>query len=134
MNAEHYRKYRKTSGLRLQGLIYDANSQDVILFKNVPVISKVNNKELGLVNNETFKIDKIIDDKITMKNEYKELTINKDDFQYLFYLAYCITVCRSQGSTFNTSYTIHEWWRMDKRLKYVALSRSSNIKHINIVP
>ena len=67
-----------------------------------------------------------------MKNEYKTITINQDDFQHLFYIAYCITTCRSQGSSFNTPYKIHEWEKMDERLKYVALSRSSDIKLINI--
>ena len=51
----------------------------------------------------------------------------------MFYVAYCITVHKSQGSTFRHEYTIHEFEKFDNRLKYVALSRSSNIKNINIL-
>jgi KaiC/GvpD/RAD55 family RecA-like ATPase len=131
MNKEHFKKF-KEKGLKLEGLVYDPNSQNVILFKGVPVISKVNDKELDIVNNETFKIKEIADGKIVMKNDYKTITINQDEFQHLFYIAYCITTARSQGSTFNTPYKIHEWEKMDERLKYVALSRAKDINLINI--
>ena len=57
------------------------------------------------------------------------------DFQKLFYVAYCITIHRSQGSTFDHPYTIHEWDhpRFDNRLKYVALSRTTKLENINII-
>jgi hypothetical protein len=50
----------------------------------------------------------------------------------LFYVAFCITVHRSQGSTFNHPYTIHQFELFDERLKYVALSRSTDKNLINI--
>ena len=63
------------------------------------------------------------------KGENK-LDIPFKDFQRLFYPAYCITVQASQGDTFDHKYTIHEWSRFDKRLKYVALSRSTKFENI----
>ena len=51
----------------------------------------------------------------------------------LFSPAYGITCHKSQGSTFNYDYTIHEFSSFDDRMKYVALSRATNIKHIIIV-
>ena len=51
----------------------------------------------------------------------------------LFYPAFAITVHKSQGSTFNTPYTVHEWEKLNSRLKYVALSRSTDIKNINVL-
>ena len=62
-----------------------------------------------------------------------DIEITKDEFAKLFYPAYCITTHKSQGQTFNEAYTIYEWDRFDKRLKYVALSRSTNKNHINII-
>ena len=69
-----------------------------------------------------------------------------DKFQHLFYVAYAITMYKSQGSTFDFyknslgvkvdyEYTIHEFThpRFDERLKYVSLSRSSSLKNINII-
>ena len=55
------------------------------------------------------------------------------DFQRLFYVAYCITVHKSQGETYNEPYTIHEFERFDGRLKYVALSRATDFRLINIL-
>ena len=36
-------------------------------------------------------------------------------------MAYCITIHKSQGSTFDFSYSIHEWEKLDETLKYVSL-------------
>ena len=49
-----------------------------------------------------------------------------DEFSTLFYIAFCITVHRAQGSTYNNPYTIHEFNRYDNRLKYVSMSRATN--------
>ena len=65
-------------------------------------------------------------------DDEKEIEIPINEFQKLFYVAFCITVHRSQGSTFNHSYTIHEFEKFDERLKYVALSRSVDKSLINI--
>ena len=54
-----------------------------------------------------------------------EKNIEISDIANYFYPAYCITVHRSQGTTFDHPYTIFEWDLMDERLKYVALSRST---------
>jgi len=52
---ELYKKnYRK--GLKLDGLPYDDLSQAVVLNKKMPIISKVNNEDIGIFNNQRFKI------------------------------------------------------------------------------
>ncbi len=43
------------------------------------------------------------------------------------------TTHRAQGETIDTNYTINEWDKMDTKLRYVALSRATNKKYINIV-
>ena len=50
--------------------------------------------------------------------------INIKDFQKYFLVAYGCTTHSAQGISIGEPYTIHEWDRMDQRLKYVALSRS----------
>ncbi len=65
---ELYRiKHRK--GLKLAALSYDERLQDAILNKGMPIISKVNNEEMGLNNNETFKIIKLGVFTITMEDD-----------------------------------------------------------------
>jgi ATP-dependent exoDNAse (exonuclease V) alpha subunit len=80
-----------------------------------------------------FTIKSIYNDKIEIANENKTIEINSKDFQFLFYVAYCITIHKSQGSTFDFAYTIHEWHKLDKTLKYVALSRATKKNLINII-
>ena len=51
----------------------------------------------------------------------------------MFYVAFCTTVHKSQGETYNSEYTIHEFERFDESLKYVALSRATDVSLINIL-
>ena len=113
--------------------IFDPHSQDVILCKNTPIISKINNIELEIVNNEQFTIDKVSEEYIYISNADKQVQIEVKDFQQLIYVAYCITIHSSQGETFDGNYTIHDWDKLNKHLRYVALTRSSNISYINVV-
>ncbi len=127
-------KQKKKMPLRLPKLEYDKNSQNVELLAGMPIIARVNVKKLDICNNELFTITKINKEFIFIQDEFeKSIEIPIDKFQKLFYIAYCITVYKSQGSTFNFAYTIHEYAKFDNRLKYVALSRSTDIKNINII-
>ncbi len=115
-------------------LIYDKNSQDITIAKGMPIIARINKKSLDIANNECFTIDKINDDEIIISNEMKGLlAIPLEQFITTFNLAFCITIHKSQGATFNQKYTIYEWSdRMTDKLKYVAISRSSDINNIQI--
>ena len=61
------------------------------------------------------------------------MEIKFDDFQRMFYVAFCITCHKSQGETYDKPYTIHEFDRYDERMKYVALSRATKKSLINIM-
>jgi ATP-dependent exoDNAse (exonuclease V) alpha subunit len=132
-------KEKKKAPLELAKLKYDKNSQNVRLLPKTPIIARINAKDYDIFNNEIFTIKKIDYDSemilITddVQTERQPIEIPIKEFQRLFYVAYCITVCRSQGSTYDHEYTLHEFERYDNRMKYVALSRATDIKHINIV-
>ena len=68
-----------------------------------------------------------------ISNADKQVQIEVKDFQQLFYVAYCITIHSSQGETFDENYTIHDWDKLNKHLRYVALTRATDIKNINII-
>lgn len=139
MQKEFTRKKGKKA-LQLKKLYYDKNSQDVKLLAGTPIISRVNKKEMDLYNNETFVIKEIQHSKdnivvVDDEDESRVLDIPFNLFQRLFYVAYCITIHKSQGTTFDFPYTIHEWnhKRFCNRLKYVALSRTTNLENINVM-
>ena len=130
------RNKNKINVLSLSKLDYDDNSQDVNLISGTPIIARKNCKELDIFNNETFMVEEI-------RHKHKIIVIVDDDgltydikfeeFQKLFYVAFCITTHKSQGCTFDHPYTIHEFKKFDDRLKYVSLSRATDMKYINII-
>ena len=133
MDEEVRRK--KIKPLELKALEYDPNSQDVRLFKGMPIIARRNNRDLNIFNNETFIIKEIrqSEDKIIIFDDDREQEIPIPEFVKMFNVAYCITCHKSQGQTYDEAYTIHEWEQFDERLRYVALSRATEIHLINIV-
>jgi ATP-dependent exoDNAse (exonuclease V) alpha subunit len=126
---------KKIKALELPALDYDPNSQDVRLCAGMPVISRKNSKELHIFKNETFTIKEIKrkENEILVDDEGREHTVPIDEFTRMFNIAYCITVHRAQGATFDEAYTIHEFNQYDERLRYVALSRATDINLINII-
>jgi ATP-dependent exoDNAse (exonuclease V) alpha subunit len=133
-------RYAKTNQyLKLDKLNYDDNSQDVKLTNDTPIIARRNYKDLDIFNNEQFIIKKIEfnNENIIIGSELDEdkvIDIPFDMFQKLFYPAYAITIYKSQGSTFDHGFTIHEWGHplFTERFKYVALSRAVSCDNINI--
>ena len=87
-------KQKKKAPLQLKALTFDGNFQDVKLLSGMPIISRVNNKELDIVNNQTFVIKQIEHktNTIVCEDEDVILRIDFDDFQKLFYVAFCITI------------------------------------------
>ena len=66
--------------------------------------------------------------KDTLTNQ--EITINKEIFKDYFYVNYCSTVHRCQGETITEAFTIHEWNRMDTKMRYTAISRATSKKRL----
>jgi ATP-dependent exoDNAse (exonuclease V) alpha subunit len=155
-----YKKDKTSNWIEIKKLEYDDNSQDVILVNKTPLIAKVNNGNLKLINNERYIIKKVdkntkeivvensrevpkkdkngneIKNKkgnIIMDKIIKTLKIKADEFQKLFRIGYAFTTHSAQGMSIDKPYTIHEFNRMDKKLKYVALSRATKYENINII-
>ena len=143
----------KQKAVEFKALQYDGNSQDVSLEEGTPIIAhktvrnikKDTNKEddddeiveipenQSVFNNEEFEITSI-DHKnlvIKAKNARIELDIPFNQFQHIFYVAFALTVHKSQGQTYNFNFAIHQWEQYDDRMKYVALTRATSKKLIN---
>jgi hypothetical protein len=75
------------------------------------------------------KVD-IQDKELTIKNDRNEFVIGTDEFQKLFRIGYTFTTHSSQGMSIDKPYTIHEFNRMSKKLKYVPLSCSTKHEYI----
>ena len=102
----------------------------------MPIIARISNKMNNIYKNELFtikSIDRISNSIITTEDSDRLIGIKTETFQILFYIAFCMTVPKSQGSTFNHSYTVHEFDKFGNKLKFVALFRSSCIDRIDII-
>jgi hypothetical protein len=114
----------------LDGLVNDDCSQTVILNKGMPIISKVNNEDIGIVNNQRFKIVKYDTFTITIEDDFKKLIkINIPDFQKYFLVGYATTIHCNQGASIGEPYTIHEWERLTKGLNTLVCP---NHAHSNV--
>ena len=126
---------RGSKPVEFPALTYDNNSQDVKLLVGCPIIARINCKDMDVWNNETYEIVQIQEqNKLIFASDGmdKTVAVKYEDFQKLFRPAYCLTIHCAQGKTFNHPYTIHEFEKLDKRLKYVALSRSTQLENINV--
>ena len=130
VNHEWMLKLRGSNFMELKKCAADKNSQDIYVYENLPIIACKTNCEYGIVNGEEFTV-KSFDDKHVIINADKNISIKTNDLTKIFYPAYCLTVHRAQGSTFEGSFSIFEWELMDERLKYVALSRATKKSNIN---
>ena len=129
---------RKTKKcLKLPAQKYCEKSQDVFLNVNMPVISKINNDNMKIYNNQRFIITKIDKEKEIITLKYKDnndtIDIEFNKFQKFFLPSFAMTCHCSQGLSIGENYTIHEFHRMDQKLLYVALSRSKKYKYIHIM-
>jgi ATP-dependent exoDNAse (exonuclease V) alpha subunit len=112
----------------------DVNAQDVCLFVGSPIVGRRNNCKYGIVNSEMYHVIRWNDKSICINNGCDgDIELAIKDFQKNVFIAYATTVHKSQGETINEPYTIYEWDRMYKQMKYTALSRTTDIEHINIV-
>jgi hypothetical protein len=106
------------------------------VYEGLPIVSHKNDNKLNIYNTEVFTVNRI---NVDLKKFYImlgsiELSFDIKDFQYYFYPAYCITCHVSQGCTFDEPFTIYDWSHacMDKAAKYVAVSRATSIKYVQI--
>ena len=103
--------------LRLPALSYDKNSQATELLHSMPIIAKIQIQTFNKGSNQCFT-------SITINEEHIVIVDDDDDDKMriisipknpnMSYVASCIAVCRSQGSTFNSSYTILEFDKYDE--------------------
>ena len=117
---------------------YNPKTQLLLLTKGMPIICHRTNKKMEILNSDRFVITSINEKEIQFTNEMlkeqnkPDMKIACQDFNKYFYLAYFITVHASQGKTFKEPYTIYDWGKMCKRVKYAALSRGTKLENIQI--
>lgn len=114
----------------------DKNSQDIYVYKSLPLMCVKTNKKYNICNGDEFIVKSWTKDILTLHRAEDNNTmveVLRKDIGQLFYPGYSITAHRSQGMSYAFDYTIYEWNIMDERMKYVALSRAKDRKYVNFV-
>ncbi len=87
--------------VHLKSCAYDERSQDVSLLPGMPIIARINNKDLNIMNNEMCRITKADAEFITITSSVNEsiacMNIATKDFVKLFNIGLCITIHCAQG-------------------------------------
>ena len=133
---KRYLEENNQTGIYLPKDENNAKTQNVFLCKGMPIIAHNNLfRNKGILNTEKFTIKYIDKTKLIIKDDDREIILNTCDFHKIFYIGFCITIHACQGETFNEPYTIYDWncFAMCDKAKYVALSRATNIKNIQII-
>ena len=104
------------------------------LLPSFPVMAFKTNKKFGVFNGDTFVVKKIKPSlvlKNTLNNE--TITITADIFRNHFYINFCSTIYKSQGSKIDQPYTIHQWNSLSTEAKYTAISRTTAFDYVNVM-
>lgn len=128
----------KKEGLFVPKNPMSKQSQDMYIYEDCPVIAYKTDKNKAYVNSEIFTVSHYDKEYIYLyslrNNDIHAIDIPISEFNNIFLLGYCMTVHKSQGSTIKQSFNIYDWKKMDKELRYTALSRAKSINQIGIIP
>jgi ATP-dependent exoDNAse (exonuclease V) alpha subunit len=109
--------------------------QDIIVYNGLPVMACVTRNALELFNSEQWRVRSWNEDEIVLQSDddkRENITVATAEFAEQFRPAYAVTFHKIQGATIRVPYTIYNWNVATNRMKYVALSRGTCIKHVNI--
>ena len=118
----------------------DEYQQDTMIYAGLPVIARKNIRNTCL-NNENFVLTSARNKSAVDEGPHLGLTsvmtnetvwIPMKSFLYTFAMAYCTTVHKRQGDTIDEPFTIYEWSKFDKKLKYTAFSRATCRAYVQI--
>ena len=107
------------------------------VFVGLPLIANLTRscgekKNQAVVNNEEFAVTNITQTTVELTNERCSITLPHILLKF-FDLAYCLTVHKSQGSTYDFPYSIYEYKRFDEKMLYTAMSRATQMRNVNFV-
>ena len=109
----------------------------LMLAYDTPLIACKSNKDREIAKNEIWRVDDFEGENIILKFKDRTESFTKAEICKEWLSAYCITIHKCQGDTYDDEYTIWDWKIISRdrsydgrRLRYVAQSRSTNPKEL----
>jgi len=107
----------------------------LMLAYDTPLIARKSILDRGVAKNEIWRVDDFVDEGVILTFDENKETFTYEEIKKNWLSAYCITIHKAQGDTYDEPYTIWDWERLSKRsdydgrrLRYTAQSRSTNPK------
>ena len=121
---------RFVKGKKYEHVVFknDDKKEEYKVCVGMPVIATENIKERKIFNTMEFTIESVSEDSFRIDGEEFDLKT----FSGCFVPSFCITVHKCQGADINEHYNIYDVNRMDKKLLYTALSRTTKFKYIHL--
>ena len=98
---EENKKGKQQKVVHLKAYKFDERSKDISLLPGMPIIARMNNKSLNIMNNEMFRITKADANFITFTSSENTsiacMSIPTKDFVKLFKIAFAITIHCAMG-------------------------------------
>lgn len=136
INSYYMNKYKPNNALYFERKNEDTIFQSMYIYEGLPLLIKKNMLDKNLYNGFRLMVTGVDE-----KNKEISMVCHQTKETHKFSFAqiktscvpcYALTIHTAQGQTFNESYTIHEYTKLDHRLLYVALSRARRLTQISI--
>ena len=107
---------------------YNDKKEEYKVCVGMPVIATDNIKDKEIFNTMEFVIERVSEDTIEIDGQEFDLKT----FSQCFIPSFCVTVHKCQGADINEPYNIYDVEKMDKKLLYTALSRTTKYKYVHL--
>ena len=107
---------------------YNDKNEEYKVCVGMPVIATENMKDREIFNTMEFAIQSMDEDWIEIANQI----FDYKTFSKSFIPSFCVTVHKCQGVDINEPYNIYDVEKMDKKLLYTALSRTTKFDYLHL--
>ena len=97
----------------------------------MPLIAKVNMKQIKIFNSQMFKLVKTEDEYIVVERDNQQFKVLQSEFNDLMDYGFAVTVNRYQGSEIREHFNIHEMNKMNFNQAYTAISRGITLDKVH---
>ncbi|XP_068704713.1 uncharacterized protein [Montipora foliosa] len=108
--------------------MYNDKKEEYKVCAGMPVIATDNIKERKIFNAMEFLVESVTEDCFWINGEEFDYKM----FSRCFIPSFCVTSHKCQGADINEPYNIYDVKKMDKKLLYTALSRTTKFEYIHL--
>jgi len=121
---------------RVGDISVETEKGKVWLYTGLPIIATKTCAKIDIAKNEMFVVRSVGEELVAVSTRVEGehvVAIATEDFGTFFALNFCSTTHKQQGETISGPIRIWDYDRMDKHLRYTAVTRAKSLSQISIV-